>query len=466
MIRPSASTPGDSEREQEVSPAAGLPVRRAARVAAWHADEADVRCRLDLDVVVELARAGFNRHFVPAEHGGTEGSFTDLVQAAAHVGEGCTSAAWVATLFAAHGRIASYLPERARRELWGTSPDTRIAAGVAPPGPHAVTVPGGWLLSGEWPSVSGVDFADWVLLAALAEGAGGVESGGAGFAGEGSGGAASGGVGSGGAGSGGAGSGGVGSGGAGSGGAGSGAEGPGGAGFAGEGSDGVGSGAAGADGAGSGGEVPTLFLVPIEDCQVLDTWNPLGMRGTGSNTVRLDGVFVPGHRAVPRARLLVPREQGAARCHSVPYPLVAALMFAAPVLGAARGALTEWTRAAVDRTGPDGGRAGSTPALSTALARSSAGLRAAELLLDSAARRADAARIEPLAVAETARDVVAAVEMCAAAVDRLFRTTGSRGQSQQDPVQRRWRDIQSASTHAMLRFDASAQSYAQAVFGA
>ncbi|MFI9253629.1 acyl-CoA dehydrogenase family protein [Streptomyces sp. NPDC053069] len=416
MIRPSASTPGDSEREQEVSPAAGLSVRRAARVAAWHADEADVRCRLDLDVVVELARAGFNRHFVPAEHGGTEGSFTDLVQAAAHVGEGCTSAAWVATLFAAHGRIASYLPERARRDLWGTSPDTRIAAGVAPPGPHAVTVPGGWLLSGEWPSVSGVDFADWVLLAALAEGAGGVGSGGAGFAGEGS--------------------------------------------------DGVGSGAAGADGAGSGGEVPTLFLVPIEDCQVLDTWNPLGMRGTGSNTVRLDGVFVPGHRAVPRARLLVPREQGAARCHSVPYPLVAALMFAAPVLGAARGALTEWTRAAVDRTGPDGGRAGSTPALSTALARSSAGLRAAELLLDSAARRADAARIEPLAVAETARDVVAAVEMCAAAVDRLFRTTGSRGQSQQDPVLRRWRDIQSASTHAMLRFDASAQSYAQAVFGA
>ncbi|MEU2717338.1 acyl-CoA dehydrogenase family protein [Streptomyces sp. NPDC007205] len=411
MIRSSASTPGDSEREQHTSPAAGLSVRRAARVAAWHADEADVRRRLDLDVVVEMARAGFNRHFVPAEHGGTEGSFTDLVQAAAHVGEGCTSAAWVGTLFAAHGRLASYLPGRARRDLWGTSPDTRIAAGIAPPGLRAATVPGGWLLSGEWPNVSGVDFADWVLLSALAEGSGGVGSDGVG-------------------------------------------------------SGGVGSGGEASRGEGSGGEVPTLLLVPIEDCEVLDTWNPLGMRGTGSNTVRLDGVFVPAHRAVPRARLLVPREQGAARCHSVPYLLVAALMFAAPVLGAARGALTDWTRAAVDRRGPDGGRADSTPALHTALARSSAGLRAAELLLDGAARRADAARIEPLAVAETVRDVVAAVEMCVAAADRLFRTTGSRGQAQQDPVQRRWRDIQSASTHAMLRFDASAQSYAQAVFGA
>ncbi|MER6028126.1 acyl-CoA dehydrogenase family protein [Streptomyces sp. NPDC001851] len=435
MIRSSASTPGDSEREEGASPAAGLSVRRAARVAAWHADEADVRRRLDLDVVVELARAGFNRHFVPAEHGGTEGTFTDLVQAAAHVGEGCTSAAWVATLFAAHGRIASYLPERARRDLWSTSPDTRIAAGIAPPGPRATTVPGGWLLSGEWPNASGVDFADWVLLAALADGGGGEGAGGVGPAGGGSGGEGPSGVGFGGGGSG------------------------------GEGRGGVRPGGGGAGGVGPGGEVPMLLLVPIEDCEVLDTWNPLGMRGTGSNTVRLDGVFVPAYRAVPRARLLAPREQGAARCHSVPYLLVAALMFAAPLLGAARGALTAWTRAAVDRTGPDGGRADSAPALPTALARSSAGLRAAELLLDSAARRADAARIEPLAVAETVRDVVAAVEMCVAAVDRLFRTTGSRGQSQQDPVQRRWRDIQSASTHAMLRFDASAQSYAQAVFG-
>ncbi|GGW69693.1 oxidoreductase mmfh [Streptomyces lucensis JCM 4490] len=420
MIRPSAPTPGDSGGEQGPSPVPGLAARRAAKVAAWHADEADARRRLDLDVVAELGRAGFNRHFVPAEHGGAQGTFTDLVEAAARLGESCTSAAWVATLFAAHGRIASYLPERARRELWGESPDVRIAAGVAPPRLRAAAVPGGWLLSGEWPNVSGVDFADWVLLAALAERPAGAVSGGAGSADTGSGGA---------------------------------------------GSAGTGSGGAEPGGGAPGSEVSMLFLVPIEDCEVLDTWNTLGMRGTGSNTVRAGGVHVPGHRAVPRERLLAPREPGAARCHSVPYPLVAALMFAAPVLGAARGALADWTRAAAGRSGQDGRPAASTPAMRTALARSSAELRAAGLLLDGAASRADTARVESLTVAETVRDVVAAVEMCVVAVDRLFRTTGGRGQSHLDPVQRRWRDIQSASTHAMLRFDPSAQSYAQAVLG-
>ncbi|MFF9409529.1 oxidoreductase [Streptomyces anandii] len=381
MSAPAVPVAGDHDPEQEAAhTAGGLSPRRAARIAAWHAEEADRVRRLNPDVVDELTRAGFNRHFVPARHGGTEGTFTSLVDAAAHVGEGCASAAWVATLFAAHGRIASYLPDRARSELWDATPDTGIAAGIAPPRLDAAAVPGGWRLTGEWPNVSGADFADWVLLAAR-----------------------------------------------------SGGDGP-------------------------GGGSPTLFLVPAEDCAVLDTWHPAGMRGTGSNTVRVEGVFVPGHRAVPRDRLLLPLDPGAARCHSVPYPFVAALMFAAPVLGAARGAQAEWIRTVK----------GSTPALNNALARSSAELRAAEMLLRAAAERADTAPVAPLTVAETVRDVVAAVELCGTAVDRLAHADGgpSPSGSQEDPVRRRLRDLRTASTHAMLRFEPSARSYAQAVLGA
>ncbi|MEV6113643.1 hypothetical protein AB0L59_14275 [Streptomyces sp. NPDC052109] len=354
---------------------AGARIARLARLAGARAQRADVRRRLDADVVAEMGRAGFNRHFVPIEHGGTAGSFTSLTAAAARVGERCTSAAWVATLFAAHGRIAAYLPEPARHELWHASPDVRIAAGVAPPVVRARAVPGGWALAGEWPSVSGADFADWVLLAALAEE--------------------------------------------------------------------------------PGGAVSRLFLVPADDCTVLDTWHPLGMRGTGSNTVRLDGVRVPAHRTVAREALLRPRAADAARCHSVPYPLVAALMFAAPLVGAARGALADWIGSAptCDRT-------------EDVLARSSGELRAAELLVRAAAERADSGGVEPLAVAENVRDVVAAVELCGAAADRLFKTGGTRVQAADDPVQRRRRDIEAGASHAMLRFGPSARSYARAVWGA
>jgi 3-hydroxy-9,10-secoandrosta-1,3,5(10)-triene-9,17-dione monooxygenase len=41
-----------------------------------------------------------------------------------------------------------------------------------------------------------------------------------------------------------------------------------------------------------------MCQVPLGDCQVIDDWQTLGMRGTGSRTVVCDGVFVPGHRAL------------------------------------------------------------------------------------------------------------------------------------------------------------------------
>jgi alkylation response protein AidB-like acyl-CoA dehydrogenase len=40
-------------------------------------------------------------------------------------------------------------------------------------------------------------------------------------------------------------------------------------------------------------------VVAIEDCQVKDNWNTLGMRGSGSNDVLIDHVTVPSLQVVP-----------------------------------------------------------------------------------------------------------------------------------------------------------------------
>lgn len=42
-------------------------------------------------------------------------------------------------------------------------------------------------------------------------------------------------------------------------------------------------------------------VVAIEDCQVMDNWNTLGMRGSGSNDVLIDYVTVPSLQVVPPA---------------------------------------------------------------------------------------------------------------------------------------------------------------------
>lgn len=139
---------------------------RAAAVAGRSAQEADGERKLSAATLAALDNSGFARHFVPRRWNGREGTFREVVAATATIAEGCTSAAWCAVLWAAHGRFASFLPHAAQEEIWGSSPDVRIAAAIAPTGGRARAVAGGWSLEGTWAMVSAVDDAHWVLFAA------------------------------------------------------------------------------------------------------------------------------------------------------------------------------------------------------------------------------------------------------------------------------------------------------------
>jgi alkylation response protein AidB-like acyl-CoA dehydrogenase len=83
-----------------------------------------------------------------------------------------------------------------------------------------------------------------------------------------------------------------------------------------------------------------FVLVPTSEAEIDDVWYTSGMRATGSDTVRLDDVFVPGHRAVRGADLMLGGEalegDGMAR---LPVPQVLALVASAPALGAAEAAV-------------------------------------------------------------------------------------------------------------------------------
>ena len=43
-------------------------------------------------------------------------------------------------------------------------------------------------------------------------------------------------------------------------------------------------------------------VIAIDQCQVRDNWNTLGMRGSGSNDVLIDHVTVPSLQVVPPAQ--------------------------------------------------------------------------------------------------------------------------------------------------------------------
>ena len=49
----------------------------------------------------------------------------------------------------------------------------------------------------------------------------------------------------------------------------------------------------------NGEPVTLMTLFPREKAEIIDNWDTLGMRGTGSHDVNVDDVFVPAERAVP-----------------------------------------------------------------------------------------------------------------------------------------------------------------------
>jgi two-component flavin-dependent monooxygenase len=208
-----------------------------------------------------------------------------------------------------------------------------------------------------------------------------------------------------------------------------------------------------------------FFAVPRRDFCIRDTWYNVGLRGTGSNTVVVDGVFVPGHRSFPREIIVAGQMVGStARCHEVPFKLVNGLPLIAPALGAVRASLGAWTGWIAGNREP-GQRPRRSATVCEALARASAAADCAQFLTDRMADTADHGRIDDSVVARSCRDSSIAAGLLTSAADLLFRAGGAHGQIQGSPVERVWRDVNAAAGHAALRFEANAAVYADHVLG-
>jgi alkylation response protein AidB-like acyl-CoA dehydrogenase len=217
--------------------------------------------------------------------------------------------------------------------------------------------------------------------------------------------------------------------------------------------------APGGSGSGSGSEVRFL-LVPRAAYRIDETWHTVGMRGTGSHTLVLDPVHVPYVHSFVHTDLLAgrPAKNEEPAPLTVPLRDVSGLTFVGPVLGAVRGALDAWSRAAVHRR--------RTVASELAFARSAAETDAAALLLSRAARDADSGlRGDEATGARAQRDQVAAVDLLLGAVNRLVRHGGTGAQHEGEDLQRFWRDASAGAAHAVLQWEPAARRFASAVLG-
>jgi two-component flavin-dependent monooxygenase/oxygenase LndZ5 len=223
---------------------------------------------------------------------------------------------------------------------------------------------------------------------------------------------------------------------------------------------------------GSGADqVAKLFAVPRSAYRVEETWFNVGMQGTGSNTLVAEDVFVARPLAFDRADLfagkVVESPDTDAPCYAAPLQAVNGLSFVLPALGAARGALGAFSGYIANkiRTAPSlpgvPGVQGNRATYEMAFARSAGEIDAAQLLLERAVGIADqGAATTPAETAQNLRDCSLAVDMLVTAVDRIFRTAGTTGQSTKSSLQRFWRDVNSISTHMAIQFEPAARLYA------
>lgn len=129
------------------------------------AARAEAARSLPLETLRELHESGLLRMLQPRRWGGMELDLVSYIDVPVEIGRGCASTSWnVVNLVFHHWMLALY-DERAQAEVWGADPDALIAAAIAYPQGEGRKVDGGFVVSGRWSFSSGVDIADWNLLA-------------------------------------------------------------------------------------------------------------------------------------------------------------------------------------------------------------------------------------------------------------------------------------------------------------
>ncbi|MEV5595081.1 acyl-CoA dehydrogenase family protein [Streptomyces sp. NPDC052496] len=216
-------------------------------------------------------------------------------------------------------------------------------------------------------------------------------------------------------------------------------------------------------------------LMPAEEITVKDTWHFAGMRGTGSNTVVADRLFVPRHRLLPYLPVLNGETDGTVD-PDLPYRNSLTGLFAIGLTGSLIGG-AEAALAHVRDKAPSRPVAGSayrdqtqSPTFQLDLADATSKIDTAKLvatrIADTVDRYARAGTNTDLHVRARNRLESALVgRWCREAVDTLVTAHGSASFNEANPLQRLWRDINVGSRHAGFGMGIPEQVYGRALVG-
>jgi 3-hydroxy-9,10-secoandrosta-1,3,5(10)-triene-9,17-dione monooxygenase len=351
----------------------------------------------------EYVDAGFFRVLQPRRFGGFELGLETFLRIAIELSRGCPSSGWVFALTAGHAHTVTMWPEQGQIELFGDG-DFRCPLSNLPAA--AVRVDGGYRIDGWWDYGSGCDTATHFI--------GGIA-------------------------------------------------------------------VAGAPG---GPPDDTRWAAfPRAAYSIVDNWDTLGMRGTGSRRVVVEDLFVPEHHTVASPNPDRPVVAFPGRgVHENPIYRGGAIMPllvsepAAVAVGIAQGAIDHYIELLQTRR-----QYGPASPLRRELTMFQRDLGQATALVDTAeaalmqlaatwtAQAHDVAQRGVEVGDEAQRRLLMicqqVVELCAEAVDVIFRTAGTTATRKGEAVERCFRDVNMIRTHVTMQFDRTFENVGQLRLG-
>lgn len=217
-------------------------------------------------------------------------------------------------------------------------------------------------------------------------------------------------------------------------------------------------------------------LVPRSEVELVDVWDTIGLRGTGSNDVVVTDVFVPDHRTLrnfEHSQLSGPGQKvNKGALYRLPFGSVFTTTVTAPILGAVQGCLDDFVATMADRLrlSLGGGRFADDNFAQVAVARAASEVDAAVLQMDRNIAEMYAAASAGREIGmelrlRTRRDQVRGTERALLAIDTLFKTAGGSSLRRDNAIGRAWRDAHAGSVHVANDVERTLRLYGQGAFG-
>ena len=208
-----------------------------------------------------------------------------------------------------------------------------------------------------------------------------------------------------------------------------------------------------------------VCLVPRNDYEIIDDWQTMGMRGTGSRSVKCENIFVPAHRVISMNFGNPSHEFPGFKIHQnsmfkIPTSSVGGNGIAGAMIANARMMLVETTAWIKSKsTSYTGTKMADFPSLQMKVAIADGKIDAAYQWLTANTIEAELAYknnavFDMPTKLKYKRNTAMAMKMANEAVDLLHEALGANGIYEKYPFERRFRDAHASAGHMVFSLDA------------